>query len=355
MNRCGPTSVVDEWPRSAATRALARTLTRAVARTMARAFGVLLTPLLAPSLALLLSLGLSFGLSLALTPRFAMAQDGLTLLGDEVRGTGPPRSEQPSPPASDDDRRDRDGRHDRDGHRDRRGHRDRDDDCDDKHDDALDGLWGAGLILCGYAAASPFWAPHAAMGDRMERDGYFQHFPYAEADGLMRFDTDAVDNSRTWSGRIRAEYADDFDVLQRAGGQLLLEHSSRLGLDTTLDAFEQPGVADRLWLGDVNATFRFAQSQRGAMRAGIGVNWMADSVDDTAGFNFTYGGEWFPVQPLVLSANLDYGKLGDATLFRAQVTGGVTWHGVEWYSGYEYLDIGRAQLDTVMTGIRIWF
>ena len=163
---------------------------------------------------------------------------------------------------------------------------------------------------------------------------------------------------RNWSGRIRFEYADAFDEISRVGGQMLLSTSSRFGLDMGMDHFREDllGTArDRLWLGDFNVIYRFAQSERAQFRAGLGMNWLDDPVDTDIGFNFTYGADFFPHKPWILSATLDWGTLGNAELFRFRTSVGLIIDRFEVYSGYEYLDIDDAQINALMAGVRVWF
>ena len=90
-------------------------------------------------------------------------------------------------------------------------------------------------------------------------------------------------------------------------------------------------------------------------RTGFGFNWLDDPVDTDFGFNFTYGADWYPARPWVLSATLDWGTLGHAELFRFHTTAGVLVNRVETYIGYKYLDIDRTQTNSLLAGVRIWF
>ncbi len=91
------------------------------------------------------------------------------------------------------------------------------------------------------------------------------------------------------------------------------------------------------------------------MRAGLGANWLNDSTRTDLGFNFTYGGDFFPRKPWVLSAAIDWGTLGHAGLFRFRTTAGVILNRFEGYVGYEYLDIGSTQDNFLIGGVRVWF
>ncbi len=80
-----------------------------------------------------------------------------------------------------------------------------------------------------------------------------------------------------------------------------------------------------------------------------------DPAETNFGFNFTYGVDFFPVRPWVLSSTVDWGTLGRSGLFRFQATAGAVVHRVETYAGYEYLDLGSTQVNSLIGGVRIWF
>jgi hypothetical protein len=227
-----------------------------------------------------------------------------------------------------------------------------------------------------YGLTSPFWAPHAALGDDLECCGFFARFPYDRVPGYVMKDpwlTPGGDpigpadsfladgwptRPRTLAARLRFEYADELNDLSRIGGHLLLSTASRFGLDTETSYLEEKlpgGGHDELWIGDCNVIYRFAQGERAMFRTGLGFNWLDDPIDTNFGFNFTYGADLFPRRPWVLSATIDWGTLDEAELFRFRATGGVIVHGVEVYTGYEYLDIDRMQTSGIIGGIRIWF
>lgn len=225
----------------------------------------------------------------------------------------------------------------------------------DPHDEEAGAIWGWFGLL---ALTSPIWGPHAALGDDFSNEAYFPRYPYdADAPGhMVRYMY--AGRVRRWSARLTADYATDFDDLDRLGGSLLLSTTSRWGLDTEMSYFEErlPGARrDRLWLGDCNIVFRFAQCERMEWRVGVGFNWLDDPVDTDFGFNFTYGVDFFPRKPWVLSAALDWGTLGRAELFHFRTTAGVLIRGAEAFTGYEYYDIDRARSNQLIAGVRLWF
>ncbi|HUT89844.1 MAG TPA: hypothetical protein VMY37_10125 [Thermoguttaceae bacterium] len=287
---------------------------------------------------------------------------------EDVRGvsTGSSDTSAPSSGSPGDD--------DQGDSRPRRRRRDYDGYDDDGYGDAKG--WTGLIIVSAYTVTSPFWGPHAILEDEFLSYEYFPRFPYDQVPGYMMCSPcDSLEpdpacevdplrsegwptRPRTWAARFRMEYADEFNDLQRIGGHLLLETRSRFGLDTETSYLEEElpdGTQDALWLGDCNVVYRFAQGEYAQFRAGVGFNWLDDPEETDFGFNFTYGADLFPRRPWVLSATIDWGTLGEAELFRFRTTGGVVVHGVELYTGYEYLDIDSTQMNGIMGGVRIWF
>ena len=265
-------------------------------------------------------------------------------------------------------------------------HRKRKRDHDDSwwQDDEDGSLAKLCLIGGAFAVTSPIWVPMMAIGDSWEYTSHFQRYPYQVTHGsVVRSDGYPGDPAsyailaaelddgprwlrqgpaeprlRRWSARVAAEYAGQLDDLHRVGGRLLLSTASRFGLDTEMSWFEErlsDGGRDRLWLGDGNLVFRFAQSDRMEWRVGLGFNWLDDPRRTDYGFNFTYGVDWYPRRPWVVSSEIDWGTLGRASLFRFRTTTGVVIWGMESYVGYEYLDIGRTQMNNLIGGVRLWF
>lgn len=216
------------------------------------------------------------------------------------------------------------------------------------------------IVLGAVVVASvPFWGPIQMAGDDYSVRGYFPRYPYQEpVDGHLMIDPDLPRKPRGWCGRAFFDYRTDFDDLTAWGGGLQLDTTSRFGLDASAHYFAQQlpgGGRDELVIGSGDLLFRFAQAPWMEMRTGVGVNWLADSVASDVGVNFTYGGDWYPLQPLVVSLDLDLGKLGEASLFHARVTTGVQLKLAELYVGYDYLDVGKSQFNSAIAGVRFSF
>ena len=210
----------------------------------------------------------------------------------------------------------------------------------------------------------PVAVPHCVFDEGFSTPGYFDRYPYKhEAVGGYMFTDDWRARPRFFSGRFRMDYADEFDGLHRVAGRLLFETTTRLGIDTETEWYEEHldrsrtdgAGTDHLWLGDANVTFRFAQGPYAQWRTGLGFNWLEGDSQTDFGFNFTYGVDLYPKKPWILSSTLDWGTLGDAELFRYRASAGVIINRIETYVGYEYLDIDHNHVNMFLTGVRVWF
>jgi hypothetical protein len=215
------------------------------------------------------------------------------------------------------------------------------------------------------ALGGPFALPHLALSDDFHTPGYFPPYPYAQGElGYMQIgasaarESDAPDFTRAWSARLAVEESNDFDRINRVAGRLLVETTSRFGLQTNwtyLHEILPCGCTDESALGDFNLTYRFAQNEYAQFRAGLGARVMTDRWATNWGFNFTYGLDFFPVKPVVVSGTIDAGTLGSAGLFRAQTSIGLLLRRWEIYGGYDFMRIGVTNLQGPTVGVRLWF
>lgn len=219
-------------------------------------------------------------------------------------------------------------------------------------------LLRAGAIGAIHLAGAPFTVPnHWLEGGDLYGSAYFPTWPYDATEGSLIVENPDLNSHRTFGGRLQIFGATDFDDLQRYQVRLLAEQTNRFGVDTETGLLRQtvPDGRDELWLGDFNLTYRFAQSEHVQFRAGIGANWLADSVRGDAGFNFTYQVDVFPREPWTASALFDIGTLGDATLFHGRGTVGVMVRQWEIFTGYDYLSIGDFDSHGVLGGLSLHF
>jgi hypothetical protein len=211
-------------------------------------------------------------------------------------------------------------------------------------------LFLAGAVVVGGVLTLPIWAPIMLSDDDYSHPAYLHQFPYD--------DTTSPPETFPFAVRFDADYVDAFDNLDRINGHLLISTASRFEFDARCQHLAERlagGGEDQLWNGDCNVTYRFAQSDFGQFRAGLGINWLNDPTETNLGLNFTYGADIFPAKPWVFSAVLDAGTLGHAGLFRFRTTAGVVYRSVELYTGYEYTDIGSVHWNGLIGGVRLWF
>jgi hypothetical protein len=226
-----------------------------------------------------------------------------------------------------------------------------------------------GGALLAYTAIAPFYVPARLLGDEYKYRFFFTHYPYANgfhgyqivsadiADQLYRQDTSDVPR-REWSMRLSVENGNDFSGLNRFNGQFRIDHESRFGIITNWNYLHERlacGCTDETVIGDTNVTFRFAQNEVSNLYAGLGFRVLSDRYQTDFGFNFTYGGDWFPMQPFVVSAVFDAGTLGSAGVIHGRGSLGAIFHGWEFFAGYDFLRIGHTNLQGPMAGVRWWF
>jgi hypothetical protein len=228
--------------------------------------------------------------------------------------------------------------------------------CYDNDDDNWFGslFWKAGAFV----VAAPIWIPITLAEDDYSYTGYFPEYPYQHnIDGYMMIDPWIPSEPFEYSFQARTEYADNFSGVSRIGTRLLLDTTTRFGIDSEVNYWRESlgiGQHDNLWTGDANLVFRFAQSERMQMRTGLGMNWLADDIGTDLGFNFTYQGDFFPADPWIISTEFDLGTLGDETLVHGRVTAGLHWHRAEVFIGYDYYEVDQTELSGFVSGLRLW-
>ncbi|MEZ6057665.1 MAG: hypothetical protein R3C01_13270 [Planctomycetaceae bacterium] len=227
-------------------------------------------------------------------------------------------------------------------------------DCDD--DDDGDGFFGTMFLG---VVTSPWTLPNAVIEDDNDPPIDFAAFPYAEGhDGYLFVTSPHPDNVYGFGTRYSQEVGSNLDGLTRVGGQLLFESDTRLGLDTQWNRFteERPGGGhDELWTGDVNAIIRFAQGEKVQFQTGLGFNYLADSIGSDFGINFTYGADFFPVHPWVISAHTDLGTLGNTSRVHLRTTVGIMMNRFELFTGYDFERFGQTNLQGPLLGLRLWW
>lgn len=271
----------------------------------------------------------------------SLAEDSLSQLRDEVRTADPPAP-----------RRDRAS--------DRRAtsyNPSSDPYNSDTQSDGWGDLFLPAVTVAGIAATSPFWGPPALVGDSYLEHGYFPRYPYKERGGYMWIG-DPIPDVYVVGVRARSDFGTNFGRFDWVGGNLLVESTLRFGVESDFRVLQESGPSatlDSATLGDANFFFRFAQSNQFQARAGLGFNYLSDRSDSNFGGNFTYAVDWYPVKPVIVSAEFDLGWLGHESLFHFRVTEGVNWKHGEAFVGYDYYDVGNFQVGGMVAGVRLWF
>jgi len=227
----------------------------------------------------------------------------------------------------------------------------------------LPGMIFEALMRCVFKAAS------LAEEINCPRHNHFIPYPYCGLvdgyrvprsglgpDAASRFDYD-VEPLR-WSARLSIEDGNDFNGLNRANGQFLLETSSGFGLLTSWNQFHErlrAGRSDDLTVGDVNFILSGSRGPDWSLRAGLGFRTLIDHGRTDWGFNFHLGGDYFPARPIVLSIDSDFGTVGDAGVAHGRATIGLMLQRWEIYTGYDALLIGSTTLHGPLVGVRLWF
>lgn len=236
---------------------------------------------------------------------------------------------------------------------------------DDEDEDSLGSVFGE---LLGQLLLLPFQAVYEHNAELPPMS--FLDYPYqGKFPGyLSKSLLSSEEYSNTWKDRIhqspwfgRISIDDGFDFnnrVSRSTGSILLDTSDRWGFQTTWSvlAERQPcGCIDTLGLGSTNITYRYLESRRLMLRAGLGANTLIDRQGDNWGFNFHLDSDWFLKRPFIASSVFDVGTLGSSTLMHVRGTVGVNYRGWEMFGGYDWLRIGSTDIHGPLVGIRLWF
>lgn len=214
------------------------------------------------------------------------------------------------------------------------------------------------------------WAGSDEPGLRSEPR--FNHFvPYPYCDNFPGYRVPGGDLTREyrpeldygvvplrWSARLSIENGNDFDGLNRANGRFMLETASGLGFLTSWNHFYErlgAGQHDDFVIGDFNAIYSWGCGAACTLRWGLGARVLTDRGRDDWGVNIHFGLDFFPVKPVIVSIDSDFGTLGDAGVAHGRMTLGVIHRGWEIFGGYDALTIGGTTLHGPLVGVRLWF
>ena len=220
-------------------------------------------------------------------------------------------------------------------------------------------------ILAFYAFTAPWWLPHMAVGDEFGRHFGYPVRPYADGrDGYIQFTDEKRPPMAGGSGglrngavRLKFEAARIDQSLIRRGIAARFSGNHRFEIETAWSQYTEAvtsGLLDQLLIGDVNARVQYAVHPNISFHSGIGVRTMLDKSENTYGFNFNYGVDVFPADPVILSADFDLGNLGSAPVMHLRATAGVLVGPVELYGGWDAIWVGSVELGGWTGGVRAW-
>ncbi|GAA4439533.1 hypothetical protein [Bremerella cremea] len=276
------------------------------------------------------------------SPDFALGQGLLSAASSESR------ADDPDPPKP----------------KKKKKHHHYDDDCDD------DDSFGDALAEAAFAAILSSFIPKRTTtvyttqtGPTVSQEiialpGYFSDYPYQHEFGYMLMGDEWYGIGKTSSIRASVEHGNDFQDLTRIGTKLLVEGTSKWGLDMQWDEYFEnlsAGGTDQLSMGDINLMYRFGQGYHNQLRFGLGANYLHDRHGSEYGLNFTGGYDAYLGKPWIWSTEFDLGKVGSADLFRFRTTLGLQWKRAEVFAGYQYTNLEGIELDGFLSGLRIWF
>ena len=216
--------------------------------------------------------------------------------------------------------------------------------------------------ICAYFALAVVTLPFTIPADYLNDEGqaaYFTEYPFADDQfGNLIIEPLWQPDLKTSRVRFGTQYGDNLDRQQKITTRLQFDTSNRYGLDASFDYLrEQQGLGahDQTWLGDINLTWRFAQSNQAEFRTGLGYNWQSDSGSSGGGFNFTYGGTFYLDHPGAVDFDLDLGQIGDASLTRITTSYSRYFKRAQVTVGYEYLRLGSFDANYLTAGVTLHY
>lgn len=244
-----------------------------------------------------------------------------------------------------------------------------DSDCDDACAEAVAQI----LFL-------PWSAPRAVLASDRRVERWYDDYPYARRAGYLdlRYEAPpgfAGDESeanpapagdQVWAAQARVEGGANLEGVGRAGVLARLLMPVPIELEVSwLGLAERDGPAlDWAQLSGLRLNWRFAEARSVQFRTGIGYqHWVEDAETSGAepltdeqrsqpGAELGYGFDAFVGKPFVLSAEGRVGVLGQAFSWQARATLGAMWGPLEWYAGYDELNVGGVSLGGPIAGLR---
>jgi len=169
-------------------------------------------------------------------------------------------------------------------------------------------------------------------------------------------------STRTWRLDATAEGAYAFNDTARTNAGVRI-FSGALELSASANLFVAPygtgasvfgTVIDTAWLGDVGGSLASPTADGVHFHYGGGaLYWNNEGQGATGGYG-SYGIDFFPLDPIIISTVAKVGGLGGQWYFDIRGTAGVSLGQIEAYVGYSHLSVGGVSLGGPLMGIRMW-
>ena len=257
---------------------------------------------------------------------------------------------------------------------------------DDDDDDSSGSFVGA-ILRAIFSGDHDGESSSGAPSPYVRRDTEFHSYPYADrqpgiavitrhhysATNELMYSTVSPEGTeggseKNYSGAWQADYHYDWDNVHITTVRARLISAAVVGLDLKWSGLFEPVGNDEIdtaHMAELGLTFNRAISPRFVGRFGIGGHLMAFPGEDASvafGGTGLLGFDFFPVRPLVFSAEMQIGYLDHALYFRGDGTVGVMVAGpLEVNAGYRVQSFTNGNSDNGVryhgftAGLRLWF
>lgn len=164
-------------------------------------------------------------------------------------------------------------------------------------------------------------------------------------------------NSKLW-----ATFGTDFDDITSGNLGVLFQAKRSIGLQVSLGTLRESGAdfRDHLWLGDANLVYQFINRPNFKASVGGGLNWLATNSGNNnwnadAGLNLKFTADLKLTKRLTVSADSNWGTLGQADYTRTRVSLNRRFESVDVLIGAEHLAIGGTEINSMFTGVQLRF
>jgi hypothetical protein len=169
----------------------------------------------------------------------------------------------------------------------------------------------------------------------------------------VRDPTAPVVATQAWAGQV-ALAAGYFAGVAHSDIDLRLLTPGRLELGVRGSMLYEPSAGDAAMLWGASLGYRLIQWNFMMARLLGGVRYFGDSQAGEMGVDLGLGLDLFLGRPVVVSATLSGGNLGQALVADARVQVGVMLKRTELFAALQYLRIGSSNLSTPLIGARLW-